>query len=154
MSPRVLVVSHPRSESGARLRDAVLAGVADGGCESVALHAPDAGPEDVRAADGVVIVTPANFGAVSGLVKDFLERIYPWFEEVPDMRPGMPYVLVARGASDASGAVRDVTRILHGLRWKEVAPPVVVEGPVEQEHVAAAREVGAVLAAGLEAGMW
>ena len=56
-------------------------------------------------------------------MKDFLERIYPWFEEVPNRRPGLPYLLVSKGGNDGTGAVRDVTRILTGLRWKEALPP-------------------------------
>jgi hypothetical protein len=102
-----------------------------------------------------VIVTPENFGAVSGLVKDLLERIYPWFEEVPDVRPGLPYALVVRGASDADGAVRDVERIATGLRWRAVVAPVVCVGDaVTPAHLDAAREAGATIAAGIDAGLW
>jgi multimeric flavodoxin WrbA len=46
--------------------------------------------DDVLAAGAVVFATPARFGALAGLTKDFLERIYPWFEEVPDVRPRAP----------------------------------------------------------------
>jgi hypothetical protein len=87
-------------------------------------------------------------------MKDFLERIYPWFEEVPQRRPGMPYLLVAKGGNDGSGAVRDVTRILTGLRWKEVLPPVVASGPLTDDHVARTREAAATLAAGIDTGVF
>src|SRR5512139_1045900 len=95
----LLVVWHPRPPSIAVLRDAVLAGIADAGTTRTvrSLAAPDAGVEDVEAAAGTVLITPENFGMVSGLMKDFLERIYPWFEEVPNRRPGMPYLLIAKG---------------------------------------------------------
>ncbi len=129
----LLVVWHPRPPSIARLRDAVLAGF------------------DAAAA---VLVTPENFGMVSGLVKDFLERIYPWFEEVPNRRPGLPYVLVSKGASDGTGAVRDVTRILTGLRWREVLPPTVIAGSVTDEQIAAVREQAATLAIGVDTGVF
>ena len=92
------------------------------------LAAPEAGPDDVDAARGLVLVTTENFGMVSGLVKDFLERIYPWFEEVPNRNPGLPYLLISKGGNDGTGAVRDVTRIVTGLRWKEALPPIVVAG--------------------------
>jgi hypothetical protein len=156
VSGHLLVVWHPRPASVARLRDAVVAGVADAGdpLPVRSLAAPDAGPGDVDAAAAAVIVTPENFGAVSGLVKDFLERIYPWFEEVPHRRPGLPYLLVAKGATDGTGAVRDVTRILTGLRWKEPLPPVVVTGALTDEHLARAREQAATLAIGVDAGVF
>lgn len=151
----LLVVSHSRTGSTARLRDAVLAGVDDAGGTARALDVSDAGVEDVLAAAALVLCTPARFGALAGLTKDFLERIYPWFDEVPDVRPGLPYALVVRGASDADGAVRDVHRIVTGLRWREVSPPVVAVGPeVTEAHLAAARETGATVAAGLDAGLW
>jgi NAD(P)H-dependent FMN reductase len=156
VSGHLLVVWHPGPGSVAHLRDAALAGIADAGdpLPVRSLAAPDAGPDDVDAAAAAVILTPENFGAVSGLVKDFLERIYPWFEEVPNRRPGLPYLLVAKGASDGSGAVRDVTRILTGLRWKEALPPVVVTGPVTDEHLSRVREQAATLAIGVDTGVF
>jgi multimeric flavodoxin WrbA len=154
---QLLVLAHSRTGATARLRDAVLEGVADAGGEVDvrAMDVVDAGLDDVLAADAIVLCTPARFGALAGLTKDLLERIYPWFEEVPDVRPGLPYALVVRGASDADGAVRDVHRIVTGLRWREVVAPVLCVGPeVTADHLAAARETGATIAAGLDAGMW
>lgn len=152
----VLVVRHPTPTSIAQLTEAVLAGIDDAGTGVAvcSLTAPEAGPDDVDVAVGTIIVTTENFGAVSGLVKDFLERIYPWFEEMPNRRPGMPYALIAKGGSDGTGAVRDVTRILTGLRWKEVLPPLVIAGTLTDDHLAQAREIGATLAAGLDAGVF
>lgn len=156
MSDDLLVVWHPVPSSIAALRDAVLAGFSDAAtARNVrSLTAPDAGPDDVEAAAATVLITTENFGMVAGLVKDFLERIYPWFEEVPNRRPGMPYLLIAKGGNDGSGAVRDVTRILTGLRWKEALPPLVVSGSVTDAHLAATREQAATLAAGIDAGIF
>ena len=106
------------------------------------------------AASGVVFCTPARFGALAGLTKDLLERIYPWFEEVPDVRPGMPWTAVVKGATDPSGAVRDLERILTGLRWKQVLPPVEVVGDITEADLAAAADVGATMAAGLLTEIW
>ena len=156
MPGHLLVVRHPVPPSVAALADAVVAGFADAETDRAvcSLTAPDAGPDDVEAASGTVLVTTENFGMVSGLMKDFLERIYPWFEETPNRRPGMPYALIAKGGSDGTGAVRDVTRILTGLRWNEALPPLVVSGSLTDEHLAAAREQGATLAAGVDAGIF
>lgn len=152
----LLVVWHPRPPSIARLRDAVLAGAAEAApAFSVrSITAPEADADDLTEAVGVVLLTPENFGAVSGLVKDFLERIYPWFEEVPDVRPGLPYLLVAKGGNDGSGAVRDVTRILTGLRWKEALPPVVIGGALTEAHLEGVRDAAATFAAGIDTGVF
>lgn len=156
MDGHLLVVWHPALPSIEALRDAVLTGCADAETEREvrSLAAPAAGIADVEAAAGTVIITPERFGMVSGLVKDLLERIYPWFEDVPDRRPGMPYALVAKGGNDGTGAVRDVERILTGLRWRPVLPPHVVRGPVTDEHLEGVRELGATMAAGLDAGVF
>jgi hypothetical protein len=152
----LLVVWHPRPDSVAQLRDSALAGIADAspafGVRSLA--APDATVDDLADAVGTVIITTENFGMVSGLVKDFLERIYPWFEEVPDIRPGLPYLLVSKGANDGTGAVRDVTRILTGLRWKAALPPVVIGGSIDDGHLAHVRDQAATLAAGIDTGVF
>jgi NAD(P)H-dependent FMN reductase len=152
----LLVVWHPVPPSIHRLRDAVLAGFADAGdpLPVQSLAAPDAGPDEVTAARGLVLITTENFGMVSGLVKDFLERIYPWFEEVPNRNPGLPYLLISKGGNDGTGAVRDVTRIVTGLRWKEALPPIVVTGSVTDEDLAHVREQAATLAAGVDTGVF
>jgi len=152
----LLVVWHPVPPSIHVLRDAVVAGVGDAGDPMPvrSLAAPDAGIDDVEGAVGAVLVTTENFGMVSGLMKDFLERIYPWFEEVPNRRPGLPYLLLSKGGSDGTGAVRDVTRILTGLRWKPALPPIVIAGSLTDEHVAHVREQAATLAAGIDSGVF
>lgn len=122
--------------------------------EVLQLDVTEAGLDDVLGADGVVFCTPARFGALAGLTKDLLERIYPWFDEVPDVRPSMPWTAVVKGATDPSGAVRDLERILTGLRWKQVLPPLEVVGDVSEADLAAAREVGATMAAGLVTDIW
>jgi multimeric flavodoxin WrbA len=149
----LLVVWQPDLPSIDLLRDAVLAGCGDAATsrEVRSLSAPATGVDDVEGAAGLVLITPERFGMVAGLVKDLLERIYPWFEEVPDRRPGLPYALIAKGGNDGTGAVRDVTRVLTGLRWREVMPPLVVAGPIQPAHLAAARELGGTVAAGLDA---
>ncbi len=134
----------------------MLAGFADAGTDQTirSLGAPEAGPDDIDAATGIVPITTENFGAVSGLVKDLLERIYPWFEEVPNRNPGLPYLLISKGGSDGTGAVRDVTRILTGLRWRPVLPPIVIAGSLSEDHLAHVREQAATLAIGVDTGVF
>jgi hypothetical protein len=152
----LLVVWHPVPPSIGRLREAALAGIAAADTDLAvrSLPAPDATADDVEAAVAAVLITPENFGMVSGLMKDFLERIYPWFEEVPNRRPGLPYLLVAKGGNDGTGAVRDVTRILTGLRWRAALPPVVIGGALDDDGIARTREAAATLAIGVDTGVF
>lgn len=128
---RILIVSSSRSGGTAALVDAVRSGlhhpdlVAEGlAPEVVDLDVTVAGPDDVLAADGIVVATPARFGGLAGLTRDFFERIY---HPCLDRTRGRPWGLVVRGTTDASGAVRDAERIVTGLAWRAVLPPLVIE---------------------------
>ena len=150
----LLVVSHSRSGSTGRLRDAFLAGAETGGGDEVeirSLSCFDAGPDDVLWADALALGTPANFGYMSGALKDFLERIY---HACLGQTAGRPYVVFVKGDTDADGAVTSVSRIVAGLQWKAVLPPFAVVGPIEGHHLSEVEELGATLAAGLAAGIF
>ena len=111
------------------------------------LHAFDAGADDVHWAEAILLATPANFGYMSGALKDFFERIYhPCLEDTA----GLPYGLVVKGDTDTAGAVESVERIVAGLRWRQVAPPLTVVGELTEDDRAAAFELGAMVAAGLD----
>jgi multimeric flavodoxin WrbA len=151
---KLLIVFHSRSGSTAALRDAVVGGAIEGGGDSVehkVLHAFDADVDDVLWADAVIIGTPANFGYMSGALKDFFERIY---HRCLDLTVGLPYALFVKGDTDAAGAVTSVERIVAGLRWRAVLPPLVVVGEVKPTDLEQAEELGAALAAGLDAGIF
>ena len=152
MARHLLVVHHSRTGSTAVLRDEALAGAADAGgdVDVRSLGAFDAGPDDVVWAEAVLLCTPANFGYMSGALKDFFERI---FHPCLDRTAGLPYGLVVKGDTDVDGAVASVERITTGLRWRALAPAVVVVGAVTDDARAAARELGATLAASLDAGI-
>lgn len=136
------------------MTDAVVAGATSEdieGVDVVVKRAFDADADDVRASDAIVLGTPENFGYMSGALKDFLERIY---YVVVDETQGRPYALYVKASTDGSGAVRSVERIVAGLKWRAALPPLVVTGALGDEQVAAARELGLTLAAGLEAGIF
>lgn len=150
----LLIVFHSRSGATQSLADAVVAGATADEIDDVEVRvkrAPDAGPDDVRWCNAIVIGSPENFGYMSGLVKDFLERI---FYVVLDETPGLPYALFVKGGNDGAGAVRSIERIITGLRWKQALPPVVVTGDVGADDLARCHELGITIAAGLEAGVF
>ena len=151
---RLLVVFHSRSGGTAAMTDAVAAGANDDAIEGVDVRvqpAFDTTVEHVRACDAIVLGTPENFGYMAGAIKDFFERIYyPLLDETP----GLPYALFVKASTDGDGAVNSVERIVAGLRWKLVIPPVVVVGELGPDDLERCHELGATVAAGLEAGMF
>jgi multimeric flavodoxin WrbA len=147
----LLVVHHSRTGGTRALTEAAVeaAGDATGpGFGIRVVGAFDAGPEDVMGASGILLATPARFGYMSGALKDFFERIYhPCLEQTR----GLSYALLVKGDTDTNGAVTSVTRIATGLAWRLVLPPLEVIGEVGEEQRRAAAELGATLAAGVEA---
>jgi multimeric flavodoxin WrbA len=151
---RLLVVYHSRSGGTQAMTDAVVAGATDEAITGVHVavqRAFDTTPDDVRACNGIILGTPSNFGYMSGALKDFFDRVY--YEMIEDT-PGLPYALFVKASTDGDGAVRSVERIVAGLRWKAIAPPLVVTGDLTADDFDRAQELGATMAAGLEAGMF
>lgn len=161
---RLLIVWHSMTGGAALMADAAAQAARDeGGIEVRCKRAVEATAADVLAADGYLFVTPENLASMSGLMKDFFDRIY---YAVLDRIHGRPYALLVCAGSDGQGAVRQVQRICTGLRLKEVAPPTIVithaqtaERILAPKDIAAfdlqhCREVGAALAAGLATGVF
>lgn len=151
---RLLVVAHAPSPNLARMRDAILEGAAAPeieGVESVASSPFDAMPDNVLAANAVVLLTPENLGYMSGALKDFFDRCYyPCLGSTQ----GMPYALVVRAGSDGTGTRRGVETILTGLRWRAITEPLICRGEWREDFVDRCREVGMLAAAGLDAGIF
>jgi hypothetical protein len=87
---------------------------------------------------------------MSGMMKDFLERIFYACEGKVE---GRPWALFVGAGQDGSGAVSSVERIVTGLRLKRISEPVVVVKELKPGQIAALEELGAAMAAGLAAGI-
>lgn len=151
---RLLIVAHAPSPNTRRLRDAVLAGVGDADAPAIEARvvAPlEAGPEDVLAASAVILGTTENLGYMSGALKDFFDRTY---YPVLERTQGLPYALYIRAGHDGTGTRRGVETIVTGLRWRAVCEPVLCRGEFQEEFVDRCRELGTLMAAGLDAGVF
>ena len=148
---RLLVVHHTPSPATHELLLAVLDGATDPAVRAagveVEVHAalaPDV-PAALRA-HGYLLGTPANLGSISGALKHWFDTVYyPCLEATR----GRPYGLWVHGQGDTTGAVHTVERIVTGLGWRAVAEPLSVTGPPGPADRAAARELGATVAATL-----
>lgn len=156
---RLLVVHHAPTPSVEALLASVLDGADDPLIEGVEVEArsaldPDA--ETVLAADAIVLVTPANFGYMSGALKHFFDSIFlqaggalsdDGSASDAGGRPRTPYGLLVHGRYDTTGAVRSVQSIVQALPWVQAAEVVEVLGDVDKAACHRARELGATLAA-------
>jgi multimeric flavodoxin WrbA len=147
----LLIVYHTGGVKTAQMAEAVERGArAEESVCVVMKRCADAGPEDVLGADGLILGTPENFGYMSGMMKDFLERIFYACEGKVN---GRPWALIVGAGQDGTGAVTSVERIIAGLRLKKISEPIVVVKELKAEQLASCEELGAAMAAGLAAGI-
>ena len=151
---QLLVVSHTPSPNMLRLTDAILRGAGHEDIQKVTTsHQPPlvANADDVLMCDAVILGTTENFGYMSGAMKDFFDRIYyPCLNKTG----GLPYALVVKGGSDGTGAQRSIARIVAGLGWRSVQPPLVFAGEFCDTWLVPCEELGLGMAAGLDAGIF
>lgn len=154
MTKTLLIVAHIPSANTARLRNAVADGASLPEVENVVVRALspfDAGPDDVMAADGIILGTTENLGYMSGAMKDFFDRsYYPLLEK----KQGLPFALYVRAGHDGTGTCRAVDTITTGLRWQAVQEHLVCRGDWDEEFIERCRDLGTLMAAGLEAGIF
>src|ERR1044072_2988200 len=148
---RLLIVAHAPSENTRALRDAVERGaLGETGIEVKVVAPLQAGPDDVLAADAVILGTTENLGYMSGALKDFFDRSY---YSCLDRTEGKPYALYIRGRHDGTGTPRGVKPIGTGLRCGAVRAPLILRGDWQEAFAAQCEKLGALMAASLEAGI-
>ena len=160
----LLIVYHSMTGGTRQMASAAAQGAATEPQVAVRLlHAPDARPEDVLAADGYVFATPENLAAVTGLMKDFFDRSY--YAALGRIE-GRPYAALVCAGSDGRNAARQIERVCTGWRLRAVAEPLIVctraQTPeailapkvIGADDLGRCEELGATLAAGLVMGVF
>jgi NAD(P)H-dependent FMN reductase len=156
---RLLIVYHTQFGATKQIAEAALAGARRiDDVETLLTHAANAGVDDLLRSDALIIATSENFGSLSGMVKDFLERVYYPCEGKVE---GKPYTVLVCAGNDGAGAMLQTDRIATGLRLRKVHPGTIYRsGLVAQVHAVPAStlelcaEIGGTLAAGLAAGIY
>src|SRR6185436_18439126 len=148
----LLIVYHTGGVKTATMAAAVERGArSEGGVNVVVKRCADAGAEDLLAADGLILGTPENFGYMSGMKKDFLERVFYACEGKVN---GRPWALFVGAGQDGSGAVTSVERIVAGLRLEKTSEPIIGLKELTPDVLEKCEELGAAFAAGLALGVF
>lgn len=154
----LLIVAHAPTAGTRALREALAAGAGDELIEGVevVVKAPDqTNAEDLAAADGVIVLSTANFGYMAGLVKDLFDRTFLDIggslgadgASRPTNSGRKPYGLCVHGRYDTTGAVRSIQTITGALPWTQAAPVLELLGDLTAADLARAQELGATVAA-------
>lgn len=162
--PTLLIVFHSATGGTRQMAEAARDGAGqETGTTTRLLHAAEAGPADLLAADGYLFAAPENLASLAGVMKDFLDRSY---YPVLDRLQGRPYASMICAGSDGQGAARQLARIATGWRLRPVAEPLIVltraQTPaailapktIPHADLAPCRDLGAALAAGLALGIF
>ncbi len=155
MNKTLLIVAHIPSPNTMTLRNAVIRGAENqdiSGVDVVVRTPFEADAEDVLLADGILLGTTENLGYMSGALKDFFDRIYyPCLE----VKQGLPYGVYIRAGHDGTGTKRAIETIITGLRWNSIQEEALIcRGEFQAEFQDQCEELGTLMAAGLEAGIF
>lgn len=151
---QLLIVAHAPSPNTKRLVDAALKGAQHPDLENVTSHwiAPlDATPEDVLAADGVLLGTTENLAYMSGALKDFFDRCY---YPVLEKKQGLPCAVFIRAGHDGTGTYNALTSILTGLKWNLVQEILICRGEWQEDFLDQVETLALTLAAGMDTGIY
>ena len=153
MTKTLLIVAHAPSPNTERLAQAAYAGANHSDIDiTVVLQSPqDTQPEDVLAADALIIGTTENLAYMAGLTKDFFDRCY---YPVLEQKQGMPFALYIRAGHDGTGTRRAIETIVTGLRWQWVQAPLILQGDWQDDFTEQVADLAMTLAAGVEAGIY
>jgi multimeric flavodoxin WrbA len=148
----VLFIAHAPSPNTLALRDAACASIARDSDVHLITKSPfDCTHHDALAADGIIIGTTENIGAMAGATKDFFDRSY---NQLLDVSAGKPVAVYIRAGLDGTGTKLGINAIITGLRWRLVAEPLLLKGEWQDAFTDATPELALTLAAGVEMGLY
>lgn len=160
MTATLLIPWHSRTGASAAMAHAA----ADGARAAAQLiRCEEAKAEHFLAADGFLFCAPENLAALSGAMKEMLDRLYyPLLGRLE----GRAYASIIAAGSDGTGAQRQLDTIVAGWRMRRVTEPLIANlGAQTPETILAPKSVplatldtcrglGAALAEGLAQGVF
>ena len=150
----ILVVYHSQTGRTKKMAEAVARGVNSIENASAALKkAMETTLDDLFGCDGLALGSPEYFGYMSGAIKDLFDRTYYQARGRKEIYK-KPYVVFISARNDGLGALRSIERICVGYQFKKVYEPVVARGEIDETVLAQCEELGKVIAAGCEAGIY
>jgi len=101
--------------------------------------------------DGVIISTTENFGYMAGATKDFFDRCYEGLREITQ---GLPVFYYVRAGLDGQGSQIAINKIMTGLKWKQVLPPLILRGKWQNNFIQKVEDQSLAFVNGIEMGIY
>ena len=141
--------TYPLVAAALKGSQAAIDGLNNASAGAASVRVREMRPQDVAAdlvhrSAAIILVTSTRFGALPGDVKEMFDR---HFDEWAAAERSPVCGVICRGATDPSGAARQLAPILAGLGWKMGRPIEELVGPVTAGQEESAFELAAVLTA-------
>ena len=150
---KIVFVSHSPSKNTKILSNTVLDVIKYNKLKlKVEIYSPlEITSNDVLEANGIIIGTIENFGYMAGATKDFFDRCY---NNLLDRSQGLPVFYYIRAGLDGEGSERALSRIILGLKWRQVLKPLILKGKWTNDFITLVSEASLNFAIGIEEGIY
>ena len=149
----LLIIAHTPSPNTLKLKNAVIEGAKSSTLENTQIKylSPfDTQPEDIMAADAIILGATENLGYMNGALKDFFDRCYyPCLE----VKQGLPSAAYIRAGHDGTSTLKALKTITTGLKWRWVQAPILLRGDYLTNFEEQCTELGAAMACALDEGI-
>lgn len=153
MNKQLLMVVHSQSGRNMQLALAAFHAVrAVGEVDVRLLRAFEAEARDVIAADALMLFTPEMLAAVSGGMKEFIDRVFYPLERAE--KHALPYVAIIACGNDGQSAERQLDKMLRGINARKINDHLIIHGEPNDEAITQSCELALAVAEGLQLGIF
>ena len=102
---------------------------------------------------GSLIMDSTSWDQISHMVqtKDFFDRTY---EDLQNKMCGLPIFYYVRAGLDGNGCKIGIDKILTGLKWRQVLPPLILKGKWDDDFILRLEEKSLTFVNGIEMGIY
>jgi len=140
---KLLIVYHTHTGNTTAMAEAVYEGASSTGATVSMKRAADARAEDILDSAAVCFGTPDNFSYMSGIMKDFFDRV--WIA-IRDSAVGKPYAAFCSSGSGGKQALNSIEAVCESLEFKKVFEGVLAKGKPSPGVLEQCKELGKKLA--------
>ena len=88
---------------------------------------------------------------MAGATEDFFDRCYEGLREITQ---GLPVFYYVRAGLDGQGSQIAINKIMTGLKWKQVLPPLILRGKWQNNFIQKVEDQSLAFVNGIEMGIY